>query len=91
MNTDQDISIVIAASVRYALGRSSYLVSVVQDFLRRHLDNKFIQRDLKLYQRDIKKHLEISEGENTFIRQSWEKLLDELNEVKTEPETATEQ
>lgn len=91
MNTDQDISIVIAASVRYALGRSSYLVSIVQNFLRRHLDNKFIQRDLKLYQRDIEKYLEISEGENTFIRQSWEKLLNELNEAKVEPETVTEQ
>lgn len=87
MDTDQDISIVIAASVRYALGRSSYLVPVVQNFLRRHLDNKFIQRDLKLYQRDIEKHLEISEGEDGFTRQSWEKLLCELNEVETEPQT----
>lgn len=84
MNADQDISIVIAASIRYALNRSSYIVPVVQHFLRRHLDNKFIRRDVKLYLRDIKDHLEENKGEDNFTRSSWEKLYNELLELDTE-------
>ena len=45
MNNDRDIALVVAAALRYALGRSSYIVPTVQDFLRRHLDNEFIKQD----------------------------------------------
>ena len=83
MTTDPDISIVLAASVRYALGRSSYVVPVVQHFLRRHLDNEFVRRDLKLYMRDIKSYLDENKDEESFTRSSWEKLHDELLELSS--------
>ena len=78
MNDDRDIALVVAAALRYALGRSSYIVPTVQDFLRRHLDNEFIKRDKLLYIRDIERHLADNPVTDKYTTASWEQLLADL-------------
>jgi hypothetical protein len=86
MNNDQDISLILAAAIRYSFYRSSYIVPVIQDFLRRHIDNKFIKRDMRLYIADIKNYLKDLKEENRihvkdYDVKSWESLLDELEKA----------
>ena len=86
MNNDQDISLILAAAVRYSFYRSSYIVPVIQDFLRRHIDNKFIKRDMRLYIADIKNYLKDLKDENRihvedYGAKSWENLLAELEKA----------
>ena len=86
MNNDQDISLILAAAVRYSFYRTSYIVPVIQDFLRRHIDNKFIKRDMRLYIADIKNYLNDLKSENRvhvndYDVKSWEKLLTELEKA----------
>ena len=78
MNDDQDITLVVAAALRYAMGRSSYIVPVVQGFLKRHLDNEFIKRDKELYIRDIERHLADNPATNKYTTESWKQLLADL-------------
>lgn len=86
MNNDQDISLILAAAVRYSFYRTSYIVPVIQDFLRRHIDNKFIKRDMRLYIADIKNYLKDLKDENRihvkdYDVKSWESLLAELEKA----------
>lgn len=86
MNNDQDISLILAAAVRYSFYRSSYIVPVIQDFLRRHIDNRFIKRDIRLYIADIKNYLNDLKSENRihvedYDAKSWENLLVELEKA----------
>ena len=86
MNNDQDISLILAAAVRYSFYRTSYIVPVIQDFLRRHIDNKFIKRDMRLYIADIKNYLKDLKDENRihvedYDAQSWKNLLAELEKA----------
>ena len=86
MNNDQDISLILAAAVRYCFYRSSYIVPVIQDFLRRHIDNEFIKRDMRLYIADIKNYLNDLKSENRihvedYNEKSWESLLAELEKA----------
>ena len=86
MNNDQDISLILAAAVRYSFYRTSYIVPVIQDFLRRHIDNKFIKRDMRLYIADIKNYLNDLKSENRihvedYNEKSWESLLTELEKA----------
>lgn len=86
MNNDQDISLILAAAVRYSFYRTSYIVPVIQDFLRRHIDNKFIKRDMCLYIADIKNYLKDLKDENRihvedYGAKSWENLLAELEKA----------
>lgn len=86
MNNDQDISLILAAAIRYSFYRTSYIVPVIQDFLRRHIDNKFIKRDIRFYINDIKNYLNCLKDENRihiedYDVKSWESLLAELEKV----------
>jgi hypothetical protein len=86
MNNDQDISLILAAAIRYSFYRTSYIVPVIQDFLRRHIDNKFIKRDMRLYIADIKNYLNDLKDENRahiedYDEKSWENLLAELEKA----------
>lgn len=86
MNNDQDISLILAAAIRYSFYRSSYIVPVIQDFLRRHIDNEFIKRDMRLYIADIKNYLKDLKDENRihvedYGVKSWESLLAELEKA----------
>lgn len=86
MNNDQDISLILAAAVRYSFYRRSYIVPIIQDFLRRHIDNKFIKRDMHLYIDDIKNYINDLKSENhihvaNYNVETWESLLAELEKV----------
>ena len=80
MNNDQDISIVVAAALRYALGRKSYIVPTIQNFILRYKDNNLIKRDKHLYITDIKKFLDGSATEymDEYTLDSWKTFLKEL-------------
>lgn len=86
MNNDQDISLILAAALRYSFSRNTYIVPVIQDFIRRHKDNKFIRRDLLIYINDIKTHLNEQKNENRtrlkeYDMKEWESLLAELEKA----------
>lgn len=86
MNNDQDISLILAAAIRYSFYRTSYIVPVIQDFLRRHIDNKFIKRDMRLYIADIKNYLNDLKDKNRihvndYDEKSWENLLADLEKA----------
>lgn len=86
MNNDQDISLILAAAIRYSFYRTSYIVPVIQDFLRRHMNNKFIKRDMRLYIADIKNYLNDLKSENRihvedYNEKAWESLLAELEKA----------
>ena len=80
MNTDQDISIVVAAALRYALNRNSYIVPTIQNFILRYKDNNLIKRDKHFYITDIKKFLDGSTIEymDEYTLDSWKTFLKEL-------------
>lgn len=80
MNNDKDISIVVAAALRYALGRRSYIVSTIQNFILYHKDNNLIKRDKHLYIADVKKFLEgpTAEFMDQYTLNSWKTFLKEL-------------
>ena len=42
MNNDTNIGLVLAAALRYSLGRRSYIVPTIQDFIRRYKNNNII-------------------------------------------------
>lgn len=86
MNNDQDISLILAAAVRYCFYRNERIVLIIQDFLRRHIDNKFIKRDIRFYINDIKNYLNDLKDENRihvedYDEKSWESLLTELEKA----------
>lgn len=83
MNNDRDISLILAAALRYSFGRRSYIVPTIRDFLRRHKDNKFIKRDMRLYIADIERYLnDINAGDEAFTTdydvKEWKNFLAEL-------------
>ena len=86
MNNDQDITLILAAAIRYSFYRNTYIVPDIQDFLRRHIDNKFIKRDMRLYIADIKNYLKDLKDKNRihvedYDAKSWENLLAELEKA----------
>ena len=79
IDNDQDIGLITAAALRYSLGRSSYIVPAVQDFIRRHKDNEIIHQNIPLYVRDINLYLENNTITDEYLHKSWANLLSELN------------
>lgn len=77
MKTNQDIAIILAAAIRYSLGRHSYMPNVTQGFLRRNLDNRFIRREIPLYIKDIENYLNENQDD-----EGWAELLKELKEAR---------
>lgn len=78
IDKDKDISIIMAAALRYSLGRNSYFVPIIQNFLRRHKENEFIKRDAQLYIEAIQSHLIENHNDEPFIQRAWGDLLTDL-------------
>lgn len=78
IDKDEDISIIMAAALRYSLGRNSYFVPIIQNFLRRHKENEFIKRDTQLYIEAIQSYLIENHNDEPFIQRAWEDLLTAL-------------
>ena len=78
IDDDPHINLIVAAALRYSLGRSSYIVSTVQDFIRQHLNNKFIKQDIALYIRDIERYLSENIPVDKYTQDSWVALLGQL-------------
>lgn len=73
---DHDFRLILIAAMRYAMGRNTYMPSVVADYLKRHiqlLDDKF----LVLAADDIRRHFE-DYGEYEPNPNLWQSLLDAL-------------
>lgn len=79
MNNDTNIGLVLAAALRYSLGRRSYIVPTIQDFIRRHKDNSIIKENIPLYKRDIDNYLaSLSPSIQGYEIDEWKKLSAEL-------------
>lgn len=83
MKTNSDVAIILAAAIRYSLGRHSYMPNVVQGFLRRNLNNRFIRREIPLYITDIENYLNENENESPD-NEGWAELLKELKEAHSD-------
>ena len=73
---DHDFRLILIVAMRYAMGRNTYMPSVVADYLKRHiqlLDDKF----LVLAADDIRRHFE-DYGEYEPNPNLWQSLLDAL-------------
>ena len=74
--SDSDFRLILLSAMRYAMGRKTYMPSVVADYLKRHiqlLDNKF----LTLAADDIQRYLE-DYAEHKANSDLWQNLLDAL-------------
>lgn len=85
----EDADFIIIAALRYTLGRSSYAVSVMQDFLRKNWEDPIIMEKHDVLIRDIENHVNTWEShcktENEkYQMQTWKDLLKELKSWKTQ-------
>lgn len=78
IDDDPHINLIVAAALRYSLGRSSYIVPTVQDFIRRHLNNKFVNQNITIYIRDIEQYLSENIPVDKYTQDSWATLLGQL-------------
>lgn len=78
IDNDPNVNFVVAAALRYSLGRSSYIVPIIQDFIRQHLNNKFIKQDIALYIQDIERYFSENIQIDKYTQDSWAVLLDQL-------------
>lgn len=79
----KDIELITLASVRYAMGRHTYIVPVVQQFVLQHWDDPAIVPHRYLFIRDIKNFIEqwYNLSDSYMEREtmeSWKKLLTKL-------------
>ena len=73
---DHDFRLILLAAIRYAMGRNTYMPTVIVDYLKRHiklLDDKF----LVLAADDIRRHFE-DYGEHEPNPNLWQSLLEAL-------------
>ena len=86
-NDIEDADFIIMAALRYSLGRSSYAVPVMQDFLRKNWEDPVLVSKHEVFIKDIKEHIDvwgdhcISEHEK-YQMQTWKDLLEELKSWK---------
>ena len=74
--SDSDFRLILLSAMRYAMGRKTYMPSVIADYIKRHLphlDDKF----LTLAADDIRQHLE-DYAEREPSLNLWRDLLDAL-------------
>lgn len=74
--SDSDFRLILLSAMRYAMGRKTYMPSVIADYIKRHLqllDDKF----LALAVGDIRQHLE-DYAEHESNPDLWQNLLDAL-------------
>jgi len=69
-------SVVVMSALRYMLGRSSYGVGCVCDYITDNINN-FTNSNKKVMDRDIQKHLDLFP--NTAYKDDWIKLKKLLN------------
>ena len=74
--SDPDFRLILLSAMRYAMGRKTYMPSVIADYIKRHLqllDDKFLARAVG----DIRQHLE-DYAEHESNPDLWQNLLDAL-------------
>ena len=74
--SDSDFRLILLSAMRYAMGRKTYMPSVIADYIKRHLqllDDKF----LTLAADDIQRYLE-DYAEHEANSDPWQNLLDAL-------------
>ena len=78
-----DIDLIVISALRYAMGRKSYIVSVIHEFLLNHWENDKLKPKQKLFLRDIKNYIEddikiFNTDKNDPIHKQWERLYEIL-------------
>ena len=80
--SDSDSRLILLSAMRYAMGRKTYMPSVVADYIKRHLqllDDKF----LTLAADDIQRYLE-DYAEHEANSDLWQNLLDALETERSD-------
>ena len=77
----KDLDLITMAAMRYALPRRSYIVGAVQDFIRENITDEMTKQKMA---KEIKEWVngELSEWSDSYFRESWQQLYDELSENK---------
>ena len=71
---DDDFGCIMNSALRYAIGRHTYMPSVVMDFVRKHIDT-LDSRTISVMIQDIERE---AEQETLDQRNDWMKLRDDL-------------
>ena len=80
--SDSDFRLILLSAMRYAMGRKTYMPSVIADYIKRHLqllDDKF----LTLAADDIQRYLE-DYAEHESNPDLWQNLLDALETERSD-------
>lgn len=82
----EDIDLVILAALRYAMGRSSYIVSTIQNFVLKHWNNPCLVPRQHIILKDLDRFIQESEELNNIdpeddIHQSWIRLRNRLEQL----------
>lgn len=85
---DDDIDLVVIGALRYAMGRSSYMVGVMQDFIQRHWEHpsiigkqNIILRDLEQFIHDSVTLFNVKSDDDIHL--TWVRLFEKLKERYT--------
>lgn len=85
----KDADFIVIAALRYTLGRSSYAVPTMQEFIRTYWNDPVLVPKHEVFIRDIKDYIDTWEKHCTsehekYQMQTWKNLLTELKEWKTQ-------
>lgn len=85
----KDADFIVIAALRYTLGRSSYAVPTMQEFIRTYWDDPVLVPKHDVFIRDIKDYIDTWEKHCTsehekYQMQTWKDLLEELKSWKTQ-------
>lgn len=90
--TDEDFGTICICAVRYAIGRRTYMPSLVQDFIRPYLP-QFSSKTLGVLEQDIARAEELGYGYGhpTIDKPGWLKFLSDVRaEISRRREAATQ-
>ena len=81
----KDIELIMLSALRYAMGRSTYIVPIVQSFILNHWDDKAVIPHRYLFIRDVQDFIDkwYNLSESYLEREtmeSWRKFLTKLKE-----------
>lgn len=84
----QDIGLVIVSALRYALGRKTYIVPTMQNFILKYLEDPEMQKIKNIIVKDVKNYIDVWGDATKDLMQeydinSWKNFLKKLkNENK---------
>lgn len=78
----QDLELIMMCAMRYAFGRTSYVVGTVQNFIVEHCELENIDKFVKDIERFLKDYEDNFFHKDEWIIQSWKEMIIKLNDKK---------